>query len=597
MNKLTYKNKFKDRTPEETIQIIENYFNDLGCILELSINENTVINTWCCHLVLSYDENIILTSNGKGVTEIYSKASAYAELYERFCNRIFYFCNTPLSNRVIELSKRQYGYYLHPEEKMINFEEAFLSSKIGRLFYEPLEQDNKVKNYFTTIYQNKFIGVPFHKSHSDEIKYLDPRIVNFLSGSTGMSAGNTFHEAYIQGMSEIYEHQVANSYYLDIHPVYYAINLKQIKNPKLQELITNIQKDNTLYIIDFSYTYGTPVICGIIVNKKTHTVSVDLGSAPIFDIACERVLTEFYQGREKGFDLIKGYGQFPSVDFDLRMKDIMWPRTETEMPAFPEQIFSRIRIVNNHSNIFLEGEYTNEELYNYLKTINDNNNFDIYWYNCSGIKEMYALKLFNLNAEGTSGIDYKNFSEFVTMEHIDACKKYYLIIEKFLQTSVVDIDELFSCNQVFLNTSKLQREHVQFLMFDVYLKWTNPSTVSSIQLAKLMNILLGDRQELCHMDTDILFSYIGHPAFYKALNKYALIIRYLAHEEYSINDIKTILNFLEIDYTNADIQNLNNHQYLVEQIIFADLRQYHEGKYDNLLKLYASYNQGVFNEK
>jgi hypothetical protein len=61
-----------------------------------------------------------------------------------------------------------------------------------------------------------------------------------------------------------------------------------------------------------------------------------LGSAPIFDIACERVLTEFYQGREKGFDLIKGYGQFPSVDFDLRMKDIMWPRTETEMPTFPE---------------------------------------------------------------------------------------------------------------------------------------------------------------------------------------------------------------------------------------------------------------------
>lgn len=139
MNKLTYNNKFKDRTPEETISIIENYFNGLGCVLELSINENTVINTWCCHLVLSYGDNILLTSNGKGVTEIYSKASAYAELYERFCNRIFYFCNTPLSNRVIELSKRKYGYYLHPEEKMISFEEAFLSSKIGRLFYEPLE--------------------------------------------------------------------------------------------------------------------------------------------------------------------------------------------------------------------------------------------------------------------------------------------------------------------------------------------------------------------------------------------------------------------------------------------------------------------------
>jgi ribosomal protein S12 methylthiotransferase accessory factor YcaO len=87
---------------------------------------------------------------------------------------------------------------------------------------------------------------------------------------------------------------VANSYYLDIHPVYYAINLKSITNPKLKELIANIQKDNTLYIIDFSYNYGTPVLCGLVVNKKNHTISVDLGSAPIFDIACERVLTELY---------------------------------------------------------------------------------------------------------------------------------------------------------------------------------------------------------------------------------------------------------------------------------------------------------------
>lgn len=597
MNKLTYNNKFKDRTPEETIEIIKNYFNNLGCSLELTINQNTIINTWCCHLVLSYRENTILTSNGKGTTEIYSKASAYAELYERFCNKIFYFCNTPLSNRVIELSKREYGYYIHPEEKMINFEEAFLSSKIGQLFYEPLEKNDKVKNYFTTIYQNKFIGVPFHKSHSNDVKYLDPRIINFLSGSTGMSAGNTFYEAYIQGMSEIYEHQVANSYYLDIHPVYYAINLKSITNPKLKELIANIQKDNTLYIIDFSYNYGTPVLCGLVVNKKNHTISVDLGSAPIFDIACERVLTELYQGREKGFDIMKGHGQFPSVDFDLRLKDIMWPRTETEMPTFPEQILSRIRIIHNCSEVFLSGEYTNEELYNYLQIINNKNNFDIYWYDCSAIKEMYALKLFNLNATGTSGIDYKNFNEFVTTEHFDICKQYYLIIEKFLQTSVVNIDELFKCNQVILNAPLLQREHIQFLMFDTYLKWTNPNTVSPEQLGRLMNILLMDRQELCHTDTDILFQYIGHPAFYKALNKYATLIRYLSHKEYSIEEVQTILNFLEIDYTAADIQNLNNHQYLVENIIFADLRQYHIGKYDDYLKLLASYNRKILGDK
>ena len=134
-------------------------------------------------------------------------------------------------------------------------------------------------------------------------------------------------------------------------------------------------------------------------------------------------------------------------------------------------------------------------------------------------------------------------------------------------------------------------------MFDTYLKWTNPNTVSPEQLGRLMNILLMDRQELCHTDTDILFQYIGHPAFYKALNKYATLIRYLSHKEYSIEEVQTILNFLEIDYTAADIQNLNNHQYLVENIIFADLRQYHIGKYDDYLKLLASYNRKILGDK
>ena len=294
MNKLTYNNKFKDRTPEETIKIIEDYFTNLGCELKLSLNLKTVANTWCCHLGLYYNDDLLTTSNGKGTSEIFSKASAYAELYERFCNRMFYFCNAPLMNRIMDISKYKYGYALHPKEKKLTFEEALLSSAAGRILYDGLEKDNKVRNYFYTIYRNEFIGIPFHKSHSEEIKYFDPRIITFLSGSTGMSAGNTFYEAYVQGVSEMYEHYVTSLYYIDKQDVYYAINLESITNPKLQEIIGKIQEDNTLYIIDFSYNYNVPVLCAIVVNKITHAVSVNLGAAPVFDIACERVLTELH---------------------------------------------------------------------------------------------------------------------------------------------------------------------------------------------------------------------------------------------------------------------------------------------------------------
>jgi ribosomal protein S12 methylthiotransferase accessory factor YcaO len=51
---------------------------------------------------------------------------------------------------------------------------------------------------------------------------------------------------------------------------------------------------NIVHIIDFSYNYNVPVLCAIVVNKSTHAVSVNLGAAPVFDIACERVLTELH---------------------------------------------------------------------------------------------------------------------------------------------------------------------------------------------------------------------------------------------------------------------------------------------------------------
>ena len=54
-----------------------------------------------------------------------------------------------------------------------------------------------IKKYSHTILNNKFIGVPYKNCHGEDIIYMDQRIVTFLSGSSGMSAGNTFYEAYI----------------------------------------------------------------------------------------------------------------------------------------------------------------------------------------------------------------------------------------------------------------------------------------------------------------------------------------------------------------------------------------------------------------
>jgi ribosomal protein S12 methylthiotransferase accessory factor YcaO len=61
------------------------------------------------------------------------------------------------------------------------------------------------------------------------------------------------------------------------------------------------------------------------VNHTTHSITVNLGSSPIFDIALERVLTELYQGRLEGFNKYKDFSQYPSkLDINPKVKDLIY---------------------------------------------------------------------------------------------------------------------------------------------------------------------------------------------------------------------------------------------------------------------------------
>ena len=58
------------------------------------------------------------------MTEIYSKASCLAELYERFCAYIWSYSNNFfLKQDVMNRRKEKYGYYFYPNEKKLTKEE------------------------------------------------------------------------------------------------------------------------------------------------------------------------------------------------------------------------------------------------------------------------------------------------------------------------------------------------------------------------------------------------------------------------------------------------------------------------------------------
>jgi hypothetical protein len=48
-----------------------------------------------------------------------------------------------------------------------------------------------------TLMDNKYIGIPFKNSNDkNELLYIEPRLLSYLHGSSGLACGNSFFEAF-----------------------------------------------------------------------------------------------------------------------------------------------------------------------------------------------------------------------------------------------------------------------------------------------------------------------------------------------------------------------------------------------------------------
>lgn len=589
---LNYNNKFKDRNPLDTIKIIQNFFNSKGFELKTVVLEQENSGTWTSRIELHYNGKMMFGQNGKGVTKEYCLASGYGELYERYCNKIFCINNTPLMNKILDKNKALKGYYFHPKEKRISFKELFNTSAIGTLFEDVYNKKNDLENYFNTIYNQRFIGVPFKNVYNEnDIIYADPRIVSYLTSSTGMAAGNTFYEAYIQAMSEFYEHVVKRRLYAEEKDEYYYIDLNSIKNSTIQEIIKNIQKENDLYIFDLSYNFNVPVLMSVIVTKKTHAITINMGSAPVLDIAIERILTELYQGH-KSFELIRKEGQFPSLslDTDFKLNNYLWEGTLSAIPFFPEFIIKKMKKVSNfNTSIFLQGDYNNFDLYKYLKIINNNNNFNIYYLNTSKCEEMYSIKLFETN----SSFNMMHFELVNEINDVGNMLNWsidlYNFVNNYLNYQEFALDKLVNLFNRLYNFSDKERVFLIHLLFDNWFLWTASNSIITYRMITLCKQIINDKK-LFYTIQKFLEYFSSNPFVYEEINKYSTLTRYFnSLDKYKLDDIILILNFLKIDCTIEDIKNLKNDEYWIKKIIFADINHYFDGYYDNYIEILADY--------
>ena len=190
----TLNTHYKERQPQETINNITSFFNTHGFTIKMPLVQETEAKTWFCGIELYQNDICLGHVNGKGMTKDYCIASGLGELYERFCNQVFFLPNINWARKYIETNKQVNGYALSPEEKLMTYEEGINACHRVKDYLTTISGNNTIlqNNFLNFVTDRQYIGVPMTSLLDKENKiYVDPRVLKRVTYVTGMSAGNT----------------------------------------------------------------------------------------------------------------------------------------------------------------------------------------------------------------------------------------------------------------------------------------------------------------------------------------------------------------------------------------------------------------------
>ncbi|MBQ3364829.1 MAG: YcaO-like family protein [Muribaculaceae bacterium] len=308
---------YKDSHPVDTINQIKDILNSLGIKTRETLYNLHNLCFSCRVEIDNYGlESLGIGTNGKGMTMDYSLASGYAELMERLQNK--FLVNEALRHSAKIPNGESLHFRFFPDETLIRSDIMDFFIMIKELFpnFNSSEAENFCKKLIGISHQTEtyiqlvqdispqieWLGVPFARftkdRHKDGIKYV-PIILARANSSTGLCAGNTPHEAILQGINEIFERYVLQRIYLDnITPPSFPSDY--FKGTEIVERLNCLKEHDYIYDVkDMSLGKGFPVVGLILTNTKNGTTMFRLGADLNPVIALERCLTEIYQGRTK----------------------------------------------------------------------------------------------------------------------------------------------------------------------------------------------------------------------------------------------------------------------------------------------------------
>ena len=290
--------KFKDRNPADTVALIQSILENLGVETVEYWNESGVEN---CHSLNLCAKAGAPSSNGKGVTREFARASAYAEFIERLQGGLHFYKNQSII-RDPELNIHAYApdaRYMTEKELVENGEwmdyliEKATTPGVTR---ESIAQKCRV---FACADEDSILTLPFYSLFEDKYVYLPIAFVDQVYASNGCCAGNTREEAWVHAFSEILERNASVSTLMGGGAVPRIPEEVIEKFPVVKKILKEVREkgDFDIEIFDLSGGNGYPVVSTRIINKKTHSYQVNVAGDPVLEIALQRTLTELMQGR------------------------------------------------------------------------------------------------------------------------------------------------------------------------------------------------------------------------------------------------------------------------------------------------------------
>ena len=545
----------KDNNPKNTIENIITILNNCGIKLEEHFVHRRDYNKAAYSLRVTI-EHTTIGANGKGTSELNSRASAYAEFIERLQN------GKLISFNIID-------------KKQININKI----KIDKIFNEKSDNKNcsELQNLISTISKHKNIDtIPFYSVKENKKYYIPKFILDIFQRSNGMSSGNSIEEALVQGFSEVCERYVIKKIF--------SSNIIMPEIPKeIYMKYDNIKKIINWYnelgyivqIKDASLGEKLPVVCTIIEDRKSNIFALSFGAHPNILIAIERTLTEFVQGFDiesaNSLNITKKYNFISNVSY--KYTDFCPFKIFISSPSFEygnifaDRLFSKKSSYDFSLNSWL---YTDKYIDNkyLLKYILDNtkhiHNYNIYIRNSSflGFNSVYLFipsmsVLIDINDRNIKNINnfilwskykgqldkrYNNIESLISaLEYAADCTLYSFCetpIELVILLCAIknnDINRIKKYSDILIDRNsyykRLTEKVIGFVkrIRDYYLNYEN-----------IYNLYSEDEIKIIQKDISNITI--------KSLKKYVLKHKIFLQDEKMSNNIKKIKNILDKKY-------------------------------------------------